>query len=376
MTITSFLKCKSAFRLKTISVRIRGRVSPLMLVGLLMSLIVGECLAASQPLVVGVREIAPFVIKKPEGGYTGVSIELWQRIANKLELDYVYRSESLVGLLDGVKTGKLDVAVAALTVTAEREAFLDFTHPFYSTGLAIAVPTSPSGVWATLSAAFSWKFVHALAVLVLLLMAVGFIIWLLERRANPAQFGGKPHEGVGSGFWWSAVTMTTVGYGDKAPVTAAGRFVAILWMFFSVITISGFTATIASVFTVQQLSGPVSGPDDLDRVIVGTLRGSTSEAYLLEHDIRVRYFDNINDALNALPEQQIGAVVYDAPIMRYLVNSDPKSALEVLPGTFLKQNYAFAVPTGSELREPMNRSMLEILSDPAWSDVVTSYLGN
>ena len=322
------------------------------------------------------REIAPFVIKKPDGVYTGVSIELWQRIADKLELDYEYRSETLVSLLEGVKTGKLDVAVAALTVTAEREALLDFTHPFYSTGLSIAVATTPSGIWATLSAAFSWKFVNALAVLFLLLMAVGFIIWLLERRANPAQFGGKPHEGVGSGFWWSAVTMTTVGYGDKAPVTAAGRFVAILWMFFSVITISGFTATIASVFTVQQLSGPVSGPDDLDRVIVGTLRGSTSEAYLVDRGIKVRYFDSINDALHVLPEQKIGAVVYDAPIMRYLINSDPESTLEVLPGTFLKQNYAFAVPSGSDLREPMNRALLEALSDPAWSDVVTGYVGN
>ena len=376
MNITRFFNRKPGGTLKIGSARQRRLVSPLIVLGLLVSLISGECLAAPEPLVVGVREIAPFVMKQPDGAYTGVSIELWQRIATKLGLEFEYRSEDLVALLDGVKTAKLDVAVAALTVTAEREAYLDFTHPFYSTGLAIAVPTTPSSVWAILSAAFSWNFVKALAVLVLLLMAVGFVIWLLERRANPDQFGGKPHEGVGSGFWWSAVTMTTVGYGDKSPVTAAGRFVAILWMFFSVITISGFTATIASVFTVQQLSGPVSGPDDLDRVIVGTLRGSTSEAYLIEHGIRVRYFDNIKDALQALPEQQIGAVVYDAPIMRYLVNADPESTLQVLPGTFLKQNYAFALPTGSALREPMNRALLETLSDPAWSDVVTSYVGN
>lgn len=352
------------------------KITLFILQGLMLSIITGQSHAATEALQIGVREIPPFVMKQPDGRYTGVSIELWQRIANQLGLNYEYRSKDLAGLLEGLKTGELDAAVAALTVTAEREQDLDFSHPFHSSGLSIAVPRTPSGAWATLRAAFSWEFINALAVLVLLLMAVGVIIWLLERRANPGQFGGKAHEGVGSGFWWSAVTMTTVGYGDKAPVTPAGRIVAILWMFFSVITISGFTATIASVFTVQQLSGPVSGPDDLDRVTVGTVRGSTSEKYLLDHGIRVQYFDDINSALRALPEQQIGAVVYDAPIMRYLVNTDADGSLEVLPGSFVRQDYAFGLPAGSKLREPLNRALLDTLSDPAWSKTLESYLGN
>ncbi|NNJ92778.1 MAG: transporter substrate-binding domain-containing protein [Gammaproteobacteria bacterium] len=343
--------------------------------GLLLCIITGQSYAATETLQVGVREIPPFVMKQPDGRYTGVSIELWQRIASQMNLNYEYHSKDLAGLLEGLKSGELDVAVAALTVTAEREQYLDFSHPFHSSGLSIAVPRTPSGAWATLRAAFSLEFVSALAVLVLLLMTVGVIIWLLERRANPGQFGGKPHEGVGSGFWWSAVTMTTVGYGDKAPVTAAGRFVAILWMFFSVITISGFTATIASVFTVQQLSGPVSGPNDLNRVIVGTLRGSTSEKYLLDNGIRAQYYESINSALKALPKQQIGAVVYDEPIMRYLVNTAAGDSLEVLPGSFVRQDYAFGLPSSSKLREPLNRALLETLSDPAWSETLESYLG-
>ena len=45
------------------------------------------------------------------------------------------------------------------------------------------------------------------------LFGVGTLIWILERRKNPEHFSPIPVKGLGSAFWWSAVTMTTVGYG-------------------------------------------------------------------------------------------------------------------------------------------------------------------
>ena len=74
---------------------------------------------------------------------------------------------------------------------------------------------------------------------------VGVVMWLGERRRNQAQFGGTAAHGIGAGLWWSAVTMTTVGYGDKAPVTILGRLLGLVWMFAAIIIISSFTAAIA-----------------------------------------------------------------------------------------------------------------------------------
>ena len=44
---------------------------------------------------------------------------------------------------------------------------------------------------------------------------VGSLIWLAERRRNAEQFA-EPLAGIGSGMWFALVTLTTVGYGDKA----------------------------------------------------------------------------------------------------------------------------------------------------------------
>jgi len=48
--------------------------------------------------------------------------------------------------------------------------------------------------------------------------------------------------------------MTTVGYGDKSPITAAGRLVALVWMFSSIIIISLITGAFATAMTVHQLT--------------------------------------------------------------------------------------------------------------------------
>lgn len=165
------------------------------------------------------------------------------------------------------------------------------------------------------------------------------LVWWFERERNARQFGGSPANGIGSGFWWSAVTMTTVGYGDKAPVSFAGRALALIWMFAGIIMISSFTATIASSLTVTQLEPLVKGPEDLTKVRVGTIAHSTGESYLRDNRIGFQTYKTVFEGVQAILEDKIQALVYDAPPLRYLINQEFKGRLQVLPNTFLRQDW-------------------------------------
>lgn len=90
-------------------------------------------------LKIATKEAAPFATKGPGGRWQGISITLWENIATELGFRYEFVEADLPELLEGVSSGRFDAVVAALTVTPERERHMDFTHPFFTTGLGIAV---------------------------------------------------------------------------------------------------------------------------------------------------------------------------------------------------------------------------------------------
>ena len=58
-------------------------------------------------------------------------------------------------------------------------------------------------------------------VLLVLLLMASSLMYFAEREAQPDVFSSIPET-----MWWAVITLTTVGYGDMAPVTVLGRFLA------------------------------------------------------------------------------------------------------------------------------------------------------
>lgn len=321
---------------------------------------------------VGTKDTVPFAMKE-NGEWVGISTDLWNELAEELGLEYEWIETDLEGLLTGLESGELDASVAALTLTPEREEIVDFSHPYFESGLGIAIRKGP-GSWVRMAQKLlSPEFLRTIGILLLTLLIVGGIVWLFERRRND-QFGGGPRSGLWSGFWWSAVTMTTVGYGDKAPVTTGGRIVALIWMFVGLVAISSLTAAITSSLTVSQLGSDISGPADLEGVTVGTVESSTSIGYLERRGINYRAYPNARTALERLESEEVEAVVYDMPILVYMTRTDFEG-LTTTGAPFERQSYAIALPEGSEMREELNRRLLDLIRDDEWRAIRTRYLG-
>ena len=322
---------------------------------------------------VGIKTSPPFVYMNESGRMEGISVQLWEELAAETGLAYVYEQRNLAQIIEGLGRGELDLSINPLTVTSERLKTLDFTQPFYISHLAIATRVRPSStLWQTVKNLFSWNFLKVVGLLFLVILIFGVLAWAFERRQNPEEF--QPGvRGVWSGIWWSAVTMTTVGYGDKSPQSLGGRIVALVWMFTAIIIISGFTAGIASSLTVNQLDTGITGLKDLKRAEVGTVTASASAQFLDRQRIAFEGFEGLSSALEALEKEELDALVYDEPILRYELLRGDFDGLHVLPASFNIQYYAFAVPRGSALADSLNPPLLEHIRDLRWKTMLEQY---
>jgi ABC-type amino acid transport substrate-binding protein len=315
----------------------------------------------ASPVRVGVETAPPFVLQTDDGSWGGVSVGMWRVVADELGWDYELVEHPERDLIDLVRAGEVDVGIGAFTLDPADEKVLDFTHAYLHAGLSIATSRhADSGVLRALYVLGEPRVTRSILAILGIVVVVGIIIWLIEHRRAE---GDRTILSIEDGFWWSVVTMTTVGYGDKTPRTRAGRFLAAVWMLLSLVLLSVFTAVLASAFTAAELK-QVDSPDDLLRSRVGAVQDSNGAAYLTREAIDYRHYPFLLHALRALRRGELDAVVYDAPTLRYVVDDFDWHDLELGRRDFEPLHYAFVLPSGSPLRESINIALLR--HAPRW----------
>lgn len=326
---------------------------------------------SADPLVVGVWAAPPFAIPGEGGDWDGLGVQILRAAARELGRPVVLREvpeDSAVALVAGGAVGAALPAVA----TAEAEAAVDFTHPYFTTALGVAQPRRMS-LGNIIGALFSPRFGRIVLSLSVLLLVVGLLAWLFERKANEDQFGeGSRLKGIWDGFWWAGVTMSTIGYGDKTPVTVPGRILALLWMLVAMGITASLTAAITSVLALGPGRSDLSLPGDLRGRAVGAVEGSRAAAYLETERVRFTPYADVTDALDALDGGDLDALVHDAAALRFATTD--RGALRVQTTDVHPLRYAVALPEGSALREPLNRALLREMSEPGWASVRSRFL--
>lgn len=84
-------------------------------------------------------EFAPFSVTDGNGVMSGFDIDVANAVAKELDLEPVQKKFKFAGIVEGVKTGRFDAAVASHTITEERKEHVAFSTPYYYSGPQIFV---------------------------------------------------------------------------------------------------------------------------------------------------------------------------------------------------------------------------------------------
>jgi len=343
-------------------------------------------IATAEQTRVVTRDIEPFSFEK-DGRRVGFAIELWDNVARELKLEFTTASvDSAKEMVAAVETRQADIAVGALSITADREKMIDFSQPFYESGLQILTMRNSGGlsdaIVAMIRSLFTWQLVGGFAAAILIMYVISHLVWMYEHRVNDEMWPRSYLAGIGESFWWTLSIFLVGGADNKGPVGLGGRIVATIWMLASVIAVSLLTASLSATLTVNTLTGDINGPNDLPGKSVATIGGSTSETWLGKlgssggQKVSVSVFSTIPECLDALKSGSVQAVVFDAPILKYYVSKLGPDDFALIPGLFERSNYGFGLQQDSPLREQINQVLLNLNESGVTDELKSKWFGS
>ena len=332
-------------------------------------------------LSVAARALPPFVIYE-NASYSGFEVELIKLLAADLGMEAdIYAVDTVAKQIDDIQRGVADIGLGGTAVTGHREQDIDFSVPVLDSGLSILTTADSSRnvgdrIATFFTAIASSDLPWLLGVFALAVLVAAHLIWLLERRHNP-DFAVPYRKGIWDSFYWSVVTMSTVGYGDKVARGNRGRVLALLWIALGTLVFASFTAAIASSLAVNELRSEISGPADLSGRRVATVKHSAGETYLPSIGVGPVVVDEIDDAYVLLSEGEVEAVVFDAPVLHYYASHLGGGDVVTVGSDFQRVRYGLMVDEdNAELRERLNLALLELMETGIYARLHDGWFGN
>ncbi|XP_047542014.1 glutamate receptor ionotropic, kainate 2 [Vanessa atalanta] len=397
---------------------------------------------------IGTSPAVPWTLPKydPESGeqmfsedgeplYEGYCIDLIDKIAEEMGFDYEIITPksgtfgrrlpngSWDGIVGDLMTGETDIAVAALTMTAEREEVVDFVAPYFEqTGILIVIrkPIRKTSLFKFMTVLRTEVWLSIVAALLL----TGFMIWLLEKyspysaRNNPDAYPYPCREFTLKESFWFALTSFTPQGGGEAPKALSGRTLVAAYWLFVVLMLATFTANLAAFLTVERMQTPVSSLEQLarqSRINYTVVESSTIHQYFInmkfaedtlyrvwkeitlnatsdqaqyrvwDYPIREQY-GHILLAINAsgpVPDARTGfeqvnehaeadfAFIHDSAEIKYEITRNCN--LTEVGEVFAEQPYAIAVQQGSRLQEDLSRTLLDLQKERFLEQLASKY---
>jgi polar amino acid transport system substrate-binding protein len=332
---------------------------------------------SSRKLRVGVLVAAPFVIQTADH-FTGYSIDYWEKVAAAMGWSFEYvpvdTQEQVVSMLND---GSLDVVIGAIGMTPEREQIVDFSHPYFMSGLQILVPTSQSkSVFSVFAPLIDSAVLQVFIVAIIFAVIMAHVIYLVEHFGKNPDFQQGYLRDIWEAFWYLLIIVATGEYGDKEARAPIKRIVTVAFWLLGIVFIAQFTAAATSSLTVQQLRGTIDGLSDLPGKRLITLANSVAADFLILNKIPFTTVANVDDGYAQLEQGQADAFVFQAPVLQYFASNAGNSKVQVVGPVFAPLPIGMVVKTNSPLRKPISETVLKFYQDGTYKEINARWFGD
>ncbi|KAM9813173.1 glutamate receptor ionotropic, kainate 4 isoform 1-T3 [Syngnathus typhle] len=330
--------------------------------------------------------------------YEGFCVDMLKELAALLKFKYRIRlvgdgqygvpgaNGTWSGMVGELISRKADLAVAGLTITAEREKVIDFSKPFMTLGISIMYrvhlgrrpgyfsfldPFSP-GVWLFMLLAY---------------LAVSCVLFLVARLTPYEWYNPHPclkgrcnllinQYSLGNSLWFPVGGFMQQG-STIAPRALSTRCVSGVWWAFTLIIISSYTANLAAFLTVQRMEVPIESVDDLadqTAIAYGTMHGGSTMTFF--QNSRYQTYQRMWNFMHS-KQPSVFVKSTEEGIARVL-NSNYAYLLESTMNEYYRQRncnltqigglldtkgYGIGMPLGSVYRDDFDLAILKLQED-------------
>jgi len=324
---------------------------------------------------VGVYVSEPFVSKQGDT-FTGMAVDLWSSVSTRLGLASQFiEYPNYNALVKAVSESEVDAAVTNITITEKRAEVVDFTHPWFDAGLRIMVHTQAGNGWEDLIgdlenaghlATYAW--------IGIVILIATILLTLFDRRFDQ-NFPRRWLEGLAESFY-HVVSLATSGKSSRKNLFGwAGRIWQAFWLVFGIAVVAYVTSSVTSVMTVAHISNNINNLADLQNKTVGVRAGSIAEQMMAARSISTVTFDHLPEAVTALTNDEISAIVGDSPVLEYYAHKHPDEPVEMVGNIFSPDKYGFAFPRHSDLVKSASIAIISLQENEELAAIKNKYFG-
>ncbi|XP_060072907.1 glutamate receptor ionotropic, kainate 2-like [Ylistrum balloti] len=325
--------------------------------------------------------------------YEGFCVDLLKEISDIVHFDYkitqvpdgkygVLNNGQWNGVIGQLVERKADIAVAALTISYEREQSIDFTKPFLNLGISILFrmpKREKPGLFSFLNPLAIEIWIYVIAAYLLVSFSI-FVLarfspyeWYNPHPCNPETDTVQNTFNLSNSFWFTVGTLMQQG-SDINPRAVSTRIVGGTWWFFTLIIISSYTANLAAFLTVERMDSPIESAEDLAKqteISYGTLEGGSTMTFFKDSNIELyqKMWNSMNNKeprvfTNSMEEgirrtmDENYAFFMESTSIEYITQRNCK--LMQIGGLLDSKGFGIGTPMDSPLRDRLSMAILQM----------------